>query len=157
MNPRRGIGMLPGAAILFACAVPSAYCQGMGMGRPGRMYNPRTETTVSGAVEEVKTYTRDRGWGGTHLDLKTDSGTFDVHVGPTHYITSKGFKFAKGDKVEVTGSKVTFGDHEAIIAREIKKGGKTLTLRDAQGIPEWAGSRRGGGPGWGRGAGAPTK
>ncbi len=80
--------------------------------------------------------------GGTHLDLKTGSGTFDVHLGPSGFLAAKNFKFAKGDQVEVTGSKVTFEGHDAIIAREVKMGGKVLTLRDAQGIPEWSGGRR---------------
>ncbi len=156
MNPRFGFGILLVAAALV-CAAPSAYCQGMGpgMGRGmggGRMYNPKTETTVSGTVDQVNTISRGAGWGGTHLDLMTESGKLDVHVGPTRYVASQGFKFAKGDKIEVTGSKVTWQDHEAIIAREIKMGGKVLTLRNAQGIPEWAGGRRGGGPGTGRGA-----
>lgn len=159
MNSKRGLATLLGAAILLACAVPSAYCQatgpGMGMGRHGRMYNPATVTTVSGTVEKVHIMHRGGGWGGTHLDLKTASGTFDVHVGPSRYVESQGFKFAKGDQIQVTGSKVTLREHEAIIAREISMGGKTLKLRNDQGIPEWAGGRRGGGPGMMRGNGTP--
>jgi hypothetical protein len=132
-----------------------AYCQGMGAGiGAGRIYNPTTETTVTGTVEQVRTISRGGGWGGTHLDLKSDSGTFDVHVGPTSFLQSKGFTFAKGDQIQVTGSKVAFENHDAIIAREVKKGDKVLTLRNAQGIPEWSGGRRGGGPGMGR-TGAP--
>ncbi len=123
---------------------------GAGMGG-GRMYNPSTEATVNGTVEQVRTISGGRGWGGIHLDLKTESGTLDVHLGPSAYLSSKGFQFAKGDKVEVTGSKVTVQGHEAIIAREVKEGGKVLTLRNAQGIPQWSGGRRGGGLGMGRG------
>jgi hypothetical protein len=159
MNPKRGFGIMLVAATLLVCAAPSAWCQatgpGMGYGKGGRMYNPKTETTVSGTVEQVRTISRGAGWGGTHLDLKTGTGTLDIHVGPSRYVASKGFTFAKGDKIEVTGSKVSFHEHDAIIAREIKIGGKVLTLRNDQGIPEWAGGRRGGGPGTGRSAGAP--
>lgn len=119
----------------IAFAAPAAFCQ-----RPGRlMYNPSTETTVSGTVEQVRTMHYGGGWGGTHLDLKTEQGMFDVHLGPSAYIASTGFKFAKGDQIEVTGSKVKFEGHDAIIAREVKAGGKTLTLRDVHGIPEWGG------------------
>ncbi len=75
----------------------------------------------------------------THLELKTESGTLDVHLRPSAFLSSKGFQFAKVDQVEVTGSKATFQGHEAIIAREVRKGGKVLTLRNAQGIPEWSG------------------
>ena len=144
MNSKSGSTVMVIAAAVIVWAVPSAYCQGMGGGKGGgRIYNPSTETTVNGTVEQVRTISGERGWGGTHLDLKTESGTFDVHLGPSAFLSSKGFQFAKGDQVEVTGSKVTFQGHEAIIAREVKKGGKVLTLRNAQGIPEWSGGRRG--------------
>lgn len=53
-----------------------------------------------------------------------------------------GFSFRPGDEVEVLGSKVKLGNSEAVIAREIKKEDKRLMLRDAQGIPQWAGGRR---------------
>jgi hypothetical protein len=31
---------------------------------------------------------------------------------------------------------------EVVFAREITKDGKTLVLRNAQGVPEWSGGRR---------------
>ena len=45
----------------------------------------------------------------------------------------KHINFEKGEQIEVTGSRVKFGDSDALIAREIKKGGQTRTLRNAQG------------------------
>jgi hypothetical protein len=39
----------------------------------------------------------------------------------------------------VVGSKVTMAGQEVVIAREIKKGDQVLTLRDAKGVPLWAG------------------
>lgn len=104
-------------------------------------YNPSTETTVKGTVEQVKQVTGQHGWNGTHLTLKAESGTMDVHVGPSAYVSKQGFSFAAGDQIEVVGSKVTLAGNGALIAREIKKDGKTLVLRDAQGIPKWSGGR----------------
>lgn len=111
--------------------------------RAGRAnYDPKTETKVSGTVEDVQQYSRG-GWRtGTHLTLKTDSETLDVHVGPSQYVSSKQFSFAKGDQIEVLGAKVKIGDADVLIAREITKAGKTLTLRNAQGIPLWSRGRR---------------
>ncbi len=144
MNSRRTFGVLLIVAAAIAYAAPVAYCQGTGGQGRGRYYNPNTETTVKGTVEEVKIIAGPWGGpGGTHLNLKADSGSFDVHLGPSRFLAEKKFKFAKGDQVEVTGSKVTYQGHDAIIAREVKMGGKVLTLRDAQGIPEWSGARRG--------------
>jgi hypothetical protein len=129
---------------LFALLVlPVAYAQrGPGPGQRTRMYNPANETTVKGTVEEVKTTTGRRGWNGTHLTLKTENKVLDVHLGPASFLIEKGFSFAKGDQIEVTGATTEFGGSEAIIAREVKKGSETLTLRDAQGIPLWPRGRR---------------
>jgi hypothetical protein len=76
------------------------------------------------------------------LIVKTDKETLEVHLGPTAFLEKEKFTFAKGDQIEVTGSKVKIEGADALIAREVKKGGKTLTLRDAQGVPAWSGGRR---------------
>ena len=60
--------------------------------------------------------------GGTHLSLKTDKETLDVHIGPSHFLEQSKFAFAKGDQVEITGSKVKVQGSEAFLAREVKKG-----------------------------------
>jgi hypothetical protein len=129
MGPGMGRGMGMGGGM----------CMGRGGGFP--MYNSAAETTIKGTVEETRGVPGRRGWAGMHLTVKTQSGTFDVHLGPLAYISQHGFKFAKGDHVEVIGSKCRYQDQDAIIAREIKKGDKTLTLRDSQGLPVWAGGR----------------
>lgn len=125
-------------SVLFMSPV-LAYGQGTGN---ARNYDPGTETTVRGTVEQVKQVSGRHGWNGTHLVLKTEAGPLEVHAGPSSYLSGQGFSFAQGDGVEVLGSKVKTGDSEALIAREIKKEGKTLVLRNAQGVPQWAGGRR---------------
>jgi DNA/RNA endonuclease YhcR with UshA esterase domain len=123
------------AAALLAVSV-AALAQGSGPQR--RRYDPKTEITVKGTVEDVQQYTGRGGRTGLHLILKTESSTLDVHVGPSAYISQQQFSFAKGDSIEVVGSKTTIRGTEALIARQITKDGKTLVLRDAQGIPQWA-------------------
>ncbi len=118
--------------LVVACLAGSALAQ-VGSGAR-RMYDPNTETTVKGTVEKV-TEIGDRGWTGTHLTLRTSEQTYDVHVGPSAYVAKSGFTFQAGDQLEVTGSKVKVDGADAIVAREIKKDGKVLTLRDRQGIP----------------------
>ena len=112
--------------------------QGKGMPR----YDPSTETTVTGVVQEVKQVSGQGAWGGTHLTLDTGARPLDVHVSPSAFLTKQQITFAKGDRIEVTGSKVKYEDADALIAREIKKGDKVLTLRNAQGIPVWSGRKR---------------
>ena len=144
MNPDflKGMAMnlFLAGAFLAGTAMPLA-AQGPRKAAP--VYDPSTVVTVQGTVEAVKQITGPRGWAGTHLTLKTESGTVDVHVGPSWFLKQKDLSFAKGDQIEVTGSKVKFENAEALLAREIKKGEKTITLRNAQGIPVWSGGRRG--------------
>lgn len=112
--------------------------------RPGnrsRMYDPATETIVKGNVDQVTQPSRGR-MSGTHLFVKADGMTTEVALGPSAFVSGQGFSFAKGDAVEVTGSKVTQSGKEYVIAREVIKDGKTLTLRDKNGIPAWAGRRQ---------------
>jgi hypothetical protein len=137
-------GVLLIAIAILTLGVATALAQrGMGQGS-GRMYNPDTETTVKGTVEEVKQVPGRRGASdGTHLILKTDKETLEVHLGPTAFLESQKFTFVKGDQIEVIGSKVKVGGADALLAREVKKGDKTLTLRNAQGVPAWSGGRRG--------------
>jgi hypothetical protein len=52
-------------------------------------------------------------------------------------------RFERLDHVEVEGSRISFEGKPAIIARQVKKGGAMLILRNEEGIPAWAG--RGGG------------
>jgi hypothetical protein len=80
---------------------------------------------------------------GTHLTVKAGDETREIALGPSKFIAGKGFSFSKGDSVEVTGSKVTMGGTGYVIAREVIKDGKTLTLRDKSGTPQWAGSGMG--------------
>jgi hypothetical protein len=136
--------LLLGVSFAFTLATTAALAQGPGYGTGMSKYDPKTEVTVKGTIEDVQQQTGKGGWSGTHLILKTDTATFDVHLGPSSYIARQKFTFAKGDTIEVVGSKVMIADKEALLAREITKDGKTLVLRNAQGVPQWSrGQHRG--------------
>ncbi|MEW6209930.1 MAG: DNA-binding protein [Acidobacteriota bacterium] len=130
------------AALIAVLAAPALTQKRMGQGKGMPRYDPTSEMTVKGSVEEVKQVTSPMGWNGTHLTVKTDSETLEVHIGPTFYLEEQKFTFATGDQIEVTGSKVKCEGVDALLAREVKKGDKTLLLRNAQGIPLWSKSRR---------------
>jgi hypothetical protein len=136
----RTLKILSTAMIVVGLAA-TVFAQG-GMRRGGGHYNPATEATLTGTVDEVKSMpSPGRGGGGLHLVFSTEKGPIEVHVGPASFVSSKNFTFEKGDRLTVIGSKVTMGGQEVVIAREIKKGDHVLTLRDAKGFPLW--SRRG--------------
>lgn len=128
-------------AMLLLVTAILASAQG---GAPGtRNYDPKTETTVSGTVQQVQQHPGQRGGTGTDLVIQTQHGAVNVYLGPTAFLSQQGFAFAKGDTLEVTGSKVTRNGQEGIIAREVKQSGETLVLRDANGKPVWSGPPKG--------------
>lgn len=133
--------------ILAACFASSASAQGSA----GRYYNPNTEIAAKGTVEKVTNVTNGQGWYGVHLTLKSQDRTYDVRLGPSDFISQSNFAFAAGDQVEVWGSQIGSNTSGTIIARAIEKNGQTLTLRDADGFPVWAGMGMRGG--YGRGYG----
>ena len=109
----------------------------------GRMYNPETVETMIGEIVSVDKVTpREDMFYGIHLVVKTNETTLPVHLGPGWYIENQDITFGKNDKVEVTGSKITFEGKPAIVAAEIKKGDEVLMLRDNDGFPAWSGWRR---------------
>ena len=110
----------------------------------GRYYDAATEVTLTGTVDEVKNVAAaGRGPGGAHLMVRTDAGVTEVVLGPAAFVSQKGFEFVKGDSLTVTGSKVTMNGQHVVVAREVKKGDQVLTLRDANGVPQWSGGTRG--------------
>ena len=111
------------------------------------MYDVQTETTIKGTVEKVETITGPgvqgrRGLGGTHLMVKTETELLEVHLGPTAYLAEQKVTVEEGDVVEIVGSRVTINEKPVLIARQIKKGDATWTLRDASGRPLWSGRLR---------------
>lgn len=127
------------AAVLLSLP-PAALAQRPEIGRKAGMprYNTATEAKLQGAVEKVLQEPHHR-MTGLHLTVRTSQGVKEVWLGPSQFVSGKGFSFAPGDQIEITGSPLAVDGTEVIIAREIIKGGKTLTLRDAQGRPVWAG------------------
>jgi hypothetical protein len=136
------------AAVLAVGVASLASAQTPRMERRGSpMYDVKTETTITGTVENIETITGPgrsgrRGLGGTHLVVKTATETLDVHVGPSAYLAEQKIALAKGDTVQVLGSRVTIGDEVAFLARQITRGSDRWTLRDEAGRPLWSGPRR---------------
>ncbi len=108
-----------------------------------RIYNPQSVETITGEVVSVDKITPMKGMSyGIHVIVKTDKETIPVDLGPGWYIENQDVKITPGDRVEVKGSRIMFQGKPALIAAEVKKGGETLTLRDANGFPAWSGWRR---------------
>jgi hypothetical protein len=136
--------------------VPSKLSAQHGPGRHGPdsipAYDTTTEASFTGTVADVKSgrslFSRLLGihtLGLGHrrvqekqLVVKTDTDTVRIHLGPTAFLTEKKVEIRKGDTLEVTGSRVTIGNSQVVLAREIRKPDNAWTLRDAAGQPLWS-------------------
>jgi hypothetical protein len=128
--------------VTLSLAISIAYAQrrkGQMQGMP--RYDTATEVTLRGTITKVETHTGRMGWNGTHLVVSFDAEPLTVHVGPSNYLEQQGFSFAAGEQIEVTGSRIKLEGSDVLIAREIKRGEKVLTLRNSQGVPVWSRNR----------------
>jgi hypothetical protein len=132
--------------LLFAGFSLLAFAQlggGRGQGRNVPRYDPSTEATFKGTVEGVAEVNHPGFRGkGLHAMFKTDQGMFDVHIGPASFAIREQLTIVKGDELEVVGSKVKNDGSDVIIARTVKKGDRTTTLRNPKGIPLWSAGHR---------------
>lgn len=116
-----------------------------------RNYDPSTVETVKGRVASIEHVSSPAGGrsGGVHMTVETGREKVAVHLGPAWYVDAHPPRLESGDEVEVEGSRVSIDGKPALVAREVRKGGEVLTLRNAAGVPAWAGyggGRRGGRP-----------
>jgi DNA/RNA endonuclease YhcR with UshA esterase domain len=131
-------------AVVLALALVLVVTPALAAGKPAPQagvprYDPATEVTIKGTVDEV----RDRqcpvsGGMGSHVVLKLGNDkTIEVHLATTKFVKTYDLVFNKGDQIEVTGSKVVFEGVETIFAREVKRGNDTFVFRDKEGSPVW--------------------
>jgi hypothetical protein len=130
--------LVAGAALALVYGSPALAQRG------APLYDTATETTIHGTVAEVKNVTSRagrRGMSGIHLLVTTASGSVEVHLGPSAFAIEQKIEVAKGDVVDVVGSRVKIGEDEAVLARELRKGSATWILRDSAGRPSWRAGR----------------
>lgn len=118
-------------AAILSLAVP-------GFSQAAPKYDPATETTFKGVVEELKIVPPSGAKPIAYLVLK-DSTDAQIFLCPKKFLDDVGVVFKADDPIEITGSKVKQNGSEMTLAREVVKinGGETLTLRFKDGRPAW--------------------
>jgi sporulation protein YlmC with PRC-barrel domain len=111
-------------------------------GPHGKAFNPGTVKTITGTVESVGSFKPERAPAGVspglRLRVKTSDGkTVTVYAGPSSYAEQNNFFVMPGDQISITGSQTTIRSRSVVLASELKKGSKTLELRDKTGKPLW--------------------
>lgn len=104
-------------------------------------YNSATETTIKGIVGELKLIPPAGNKSFAYLVTKTgadkEKNTVEVFLCPKSFLDQMGISFRADEDVEVKGSKVKQDGADLILAREMVKGGETVTFRFPDGKPVW--------------------
>jgi hypothetical protein len=124
---------VPLSFTLLLCVTP-AFAQ---KAPPDGQYDRQTETKTKGIVEDVKPVTFGTRKDFTELVIKSGDDQILIYVCPKPFQDEIGVTFAKGDEVDVTGSKVKQETSDVILARVMVKGTDTLMFRDDKGKPVW--------------------
>ena len=135
------VALLAVTALAFAAEAPSTP-EGGGPGAR-RRWDPGTVETVSGEVLRIDHVPRKRGTGMVvHLEVRAGTGeTVDVRLGPAWWVDGQKVRVKENDQVEVKGSRISVGGEPVVIAAVVSKKGKTLVLRNDDGVPAWAGQK----------------
>ena len=125
------------AWLAWMAAVPGQ----TGQAQPEPRYDTATVVSLSMTVTEIREVPKGSPLSGLHL-IVADSdreATTEVYVAPTHYLKELQITYARGDRLQITGSKVKFGSGAIVLAREVRRNVDTAYFRDEKGKPYWSG------------------
>ncbi len=109
-------------------------------GGPGNLYNAQSVVTVSGTVVSKTPASVKQGLPYlVYLTLQTTGGKITIFLGPSLYLDKLPVPIKVLDRIQVTGSKITWEGSPVILATEVKKGETIIKLRDPNGVPVWSG------------------
>ncbi len=134
MKAKLNLQILLAVAVLFTC-LPSGFAQKAS--NTGPKYDVANQVKIKGVIDDI--HETPGAFEGTHLVVKTDTGTVLVQLAPADFLKEIDASFKKGDQIEVVGAKNMGTEGEEILAREITIGNNTTTLRDDSGVPVWVG------------------
>jgi DNA/RNA endonuclease YhcR with UshA esterase domain len=104
----------------------------------GYTYIPTSEQTLRGWVVETKDFQCPvTGTVGSHLTVKNETGSMEIHLAPASFMKQYEINIRKGDSVTVVGSRITFEGKTALIAKSVAIGNETYNFRDQSGRPLW--------------------
>jgi len=66
-----------------------------------------------------------------------DKDAVHIFLCPKSFLDQLGIAFKAGEDIEIKGSKIKQDGADLILAREMVKGGETLTFRFPDGKPAW--------------------
>jgi len=122
----------------FAAALVSAPFSGAQQTAPIPLtsfsYDLSRETTLQGTVVAFSASSEAAPLG-PHATIQTSSGVVEVHLGSASFMKQNDIFLAPGDSVAIVGETTNIGTAPVFLARVLRKGSQTVTLRNLKGIP----------------------
>jgi len=125
----------------FVLQIPQSFAQSQPPTAAGtspavpRMYDAAKEVVLNGTISEVVSKPKAGLPLGQYLMLTTTQGQVAVHLGPYYGRIAADKGLVPGATIQVTGVAMDFAAGEIFLARTVVAGGKTLTIRNQNGIP----------------------
>ena len=124
--------LLSGAAITLVSQEKNSPAQG------SYTYARTSEQTLRGWVVETRDFRCPvSGAMGSHITVKNETASIEVHLAPATFMKQYEINIRKGDNVTVVGSRITFEGKSALIAKSVVIGRETYNFRDESGRPLW--------------------
>ena len=118
-----------------------ALCAASALSQAPPKYDTATETTIRGTVGELKlvppTGAKPIAYLVTITGPDKEKDTLQIFLCPKSFLDQMGIAFKANEAVEIKGSKIKRDGDDLMLAREMVKGGETLTFRFPDGKPAW--------------------
>lgn len=136
----KGIRVFLGTLILLLLACASSVVSQEKNSPPQAhyTYDEANQQSVRGWVVETKDFQCPvNNAMGSHITVKNETGSIEVHLAPASFMKQYDIAFTKDQNVTVVGSKITYEGKPALIAKSVAIGRETFNFRDAKGRPLW--------------------
>ena len=136
----KGLRVLAGTLLLLLLAGASSVVSQEKNSPPqtGYTYDQSSQQTVHGWVVSERDFQCPvSGAMGSHITVKTETTTIEVHLAPASFMKQYEINIRKDDNVTVVGSRITFEGKPALIAKSVAIGRETFNFRDPKGRPLW--------------------
>lgn len=101
-----------------------------------RLYDPATVVTIQGAVVGKANVDLEGAAQTMLVELSSGGDFITAALAPETYLAGR-VSVGVTDQIEVTGSRIARPGRRFIVARSIRKGSKTVELREENGRPLW--------------------
>jgi hypothetical protein len=132
------------AVLLIAAASVSGQPRPAPAAEPEPRYDTTSPVDLMVVVEGDREVPKGTPLAGMHLVVRPESSkegtdTVEVYLGPADFIKDFQITFAKGDRLQVSGSKVKYAGASMILAKDVRRDTTTMYLREPNGAPLWKG------------------